>query len=64
MTQLSIKSGLNKWGDKGRGAGHSDMKKLHMRVKFIPLHRNKLTEEPRNSILESHLTSKIRETVS
>ena len=31
------------------------MKQLHTRYTFIPLHRKDLTEEQRNTILESHL---------
>ena len=38
-TQISLKSGLKKWGKKGRGSVHSDVEQLHMRDTFIPLHR-------------------------
>ena len=55
MTQISLKSGLKKWFNKGRRAVHSDMKQLHTRDTFIPLHRKYLTKEQRKNILESHL---------
>ena len=55
MDQLSLKSGLKKWGNKGRGAIHSEMNHIHMRDMFIPLHRKCLTKEQRDTILESHI---------
>jgi hypothetical protein len=55
MTQLSLKAGLKRWGDKGRAAVHSEMKQLHMRETFRPLHYEDLTEAERRSVLESHL---------
>ena len=44
MTQISLKSGLKKWGEKVRGLFHLDMKQLHMRDTFIPLHTKDLTK--------------------
>ena len=60
MTQISLKAGLKKWGNKVRGAVHSDMNQLHMRDTFIPLNRKELTEEQRNTILEYHLFLKYK----
>ena len=39
MYQLSLKAVLNKWGERGRGAFHLEMKQIHMGDTFIPLHR-------------------------
>ena len=44
MTQLSLKTGLKKWGKKARGAVHSDMKQIHTRDTFIPIHTKDLTK--------------------
>ena len=55
MPHISLKAGLNKWSDNCRVSVHSEMKQLHRRDTFIPLHRNDLTEEQRNTILESYL---------
>ena len=56
--QLSLKERLNKWGEKGRGEVHSYTKHLHIRDTLIPLHRKELTEEQRNTILDSQISLK------
>jgi hypothetical protein len=38
MTQLSIKAGLEEWGDQGFKAAQSEMKQLHFRKTFKPNH--------------------------
>ena len=53
MTQLSLKSGLKKWGKNVRGSVHSSMKQLHMRDTSVPLQRKDLTKEHRNTFLET-----------
>ena len=58
ITQISLREGLKKWVEKGRGAVHWENKKLHMRDTFISLHGKNLTEEQSNIILESHLLVK------
>jgi hypothetical protein len=55
MTQLSLKSGLKKWGDRARDAIEAEMKQLHFRNTFKPMHWKDLTETQRKTVLESHL---------
>ena len=55
MTQLSLKSGLKEWGDKAYTAVESEMKQLHFRNTFKPMHWNELTEIQRQTVLESHM---------
>ena len=55
MTQLSLKSGLKEWGDKAYEAVESEMKQLHFRNTFKPMHWSKLTDTQRKTVLESHL---------
>jgi hypothetical protein len=42
MTQLLLKSGLNRWGDKAYAAVTSEMKQQHFRNTFKPKHWNEL----------------------
>jgi hypothetical protein len=55
MTQLSLKSGLKEWGDRAREAVESEMKQLHFRNTFKPMHWSELTDTQRKTVLESHL---------
>jgi hypothetical protein len=55
MTQLSLKSGLKEWGDKAYTAVESEMKQLHFRNTFKPMHWKKLTDIQRQTVLESHM---------
>jgi hypothetical protein len=55
MTQLSLKSGLREWGDKAYTAVESEMKQLHFRNTFTPLHWKQLSETQRKTVLESHM---------
>jgi hypothetical protein len=55
MTQLSLKAGLKAWGAKAEKAAHSEMKQLHMRDTFKPMHWHELTPDQKNQVLESHL---------
>jgi hypothetical protein len=55
MTQLSLKAGLKQWGSRGRKAAHSEMKQLHFRDTFKPMHWRELTPEQKLTVLESHL---------
>jgi hypothetical protein len=56
MTQLSLKSGLKKWGDKPYTAVESKMKQLHFCNTFKLLHWKQLTEtQQRKTVLESHM---------
>ncbi len=55
MTQLSLKAGLKRWGKRAQAAVRSEMKQLHFRDTFKPLHWNKLTPVQKKTVLESHL---------
>ena len=55
MNQMLLKTGLKEWGKKGRGAIHSDMKQLHMRDTFLPLHLKNMSYEERKQTLESQM---------
>jgi hypothetical protein len=55
MTQLSLKSGLREWGDKAYEAVESEMKQLHFRNTFKPMHWGELTATQRQMVLESHM---------
>ena len=55
MTQLSLKAGLKRWGRKAEEAVHSEMKQLHFRDTFKPLHYHELTDAQKKTVLESHL---------
>ena len=62
MTQLSLKAGLREWGKKAQKAVHSEMKQLHFRDTFRPMHWKDLTHAQRQSILESHMFLKEKRT--
>jgi hypothetical protein len=55
MTQLLLKSGLKEWGDKAYMAAESEMKQLHFRNTFKPMHWSKLTDIQCQTVLESHM---------
>jgi hypothetical protein len=58
MTQVSLKVGLRRWGDKAKEAVHSEMKQLHLRDTFTPLHYKALSETERKGVLESQMLLK------
>jgi hypothetical protein len=55
MTQLSMKAGMKRWGKEARDAVHSEMKQLHFRDTFQPVHYRDLDEQERKMLLESHM---------
>jgi hypothetical protein len=55
MTQLSLKAGLKQWGAKAFTAAESEMKQLHFRDTFKPKHWRELTQNQRQTVLESHM---------
>ena len=55
MMQLSLKAGLKCWGTKAKAAVHSEMKQLHFRDTFKPMHWNELSYTQKKSALESHM---------
>ena len=62
MTQLSLKAGLRECGKDAKKAVHSEMKQLHFRDTFRPMHWRDLTHSQRKSILESHMFLKQKRT--
>ena len=46
------------WGDDARIAAESEMKQLHWRNSFKPIHWRELTKEQKRTILESHIFMK------
>ena len=55
MMQLSLKSAMKEWGDEALFAAKKEMKQLHWRNSFKPIHYKDLSEEQRKMILESFL---------
>jgi hypothetical protein len=55
MTQLSLKAGMKEWGKEAHKAVHSEMKQLHFRDTFKPMHWHELDEEQKKTVLESHM---------
>jgi hypothetical protein len=55
MTQLSLKKGLATWGPPAKKAMNGEMKQLHLRDSFEPVHHRDLTKEEKTQILESHM---------
>ena len=55
MTQLSMKSGLKRWKKKGEAAVSTEMKQLHFRDTFEPLHPKTLSKKQIKEVLKSHL---------
>jgi hypothetical protein len=62
MTQLLLKAGLKEWGKKGFKAAHSEMKHLHLRKNFKPKHWKELSKAHHQTVLESHMFIKLKET--
>jgi hypothetical protein len=54
MTQLSLKAGLNEWGEESFTA-QSEMKHLHFRNTFKPKHWREPSQVQRQPVLESHM---------
>jgi hypothetical protein len=63
LTQLSLKAGLEHWGDKGKAAVRSEMKQLQFRDTFKPLQWNQMTHTQKQSVLEPICSLKKRGTV-
>ena len=53
-TQLYLNTGLEEWGDKVHSASKSDIKQLHLRNTFIPMHTRDITYEELHMVLELH----------
>jgi hypothetical protein len=55
MSQVSHKAALKKWGKEAEESIGKEMKQLHWRNSFKPMHWKTLTAEQRKQILESHV---------
>ena len=60
MTQLSLKRGLKEWGDEAYMATVSEMKQLHFRNTFKPMHWSELSKAQCQTVLESHMFLKLK----
>jgi hypothetical protein len=55
MTQLSLKSGLKRWGNEVYAAVTWEMKQIHFHNMFKPKHWRKLSKIQHQTVLESHM---------
>jgi hypothetical protein len=55
MAQLSMKAAIKKWGKDAVLAIHKEMKQLHWRDTYRPMHWHSLTKKQKDQILESHI---------
>ncbi len=55
MTQLSLNRALKVWGKGAQNAVDAEMKQLHWRESFKPLHWCELTSQQKAMVLESHI---------
>jgi Reverse transcriptase (RNA-dependent DNA polymerase) len=55
MAQVSLKAALKKWGKEAEESVGKEMKQLHWRNCFKPVHYKSLTPEQRKQVLESHI---------
>jgi hypothetical protein len=55
-----LKAGLKHWGDKAKAEVHSEMKQLHFRDTFKPMHWREFTHTQKQCVLESHMFLKER----
>ena len=53
MQQLSLRQGLQQFGEEGDDAAYAEMKQLHMRDSFAPKLPSELTKEQMEQVLES-----------
>ena len=55
LTQFSLKAGFKSLGYNDNSVAKSDIKQMHLRNTFIPMHRCDMTNEERHIVLESHM---------
>ena len=55
MTQLSMKAGLKRWGNKGKKAVLKELLQLHMQDTFRPINSKTLSKTEYDKVLEPHL---------
>jgi hypothetical protein len=54
MTQLSLKAALKQWGKDAKAVVEAEVKQLHWRNSFRPVHWKDVDKERRKQILELH----------
>jgi hypothetical protein len=55
MAQMLLRAALKKWGKEAEESVGKEMKQLHWRNSFKPMHWKSLTAEQRKKVLESHI---------
>jgi hypothetical protein len=55
MAKVSLKAALKKWGREAEESVGKEMKQLHWRNSFTPMHWKSLTAKQRKKVLESHI---------
>jgi hypothetical protein len=55
VVTYSLKKGIQKWGERGRQSALKEMKQLHDRECFEPIHKHQLSQSERHRALESLL---------
>ena len=55
MTQLSMKTGLKRWGTKGSQAVSNEISQIQMQDTFRPINPKSLSKSGYDKVLESHL---------
>ena len=55
MIQLSLAAGIKKYDKRAISAINQELRQLHLRKTFIPVHQKNLKKDEKEKILESHL---------
>ena len=65
VVTYSLKAGINKFGKQAKASAHKEMKQLHDRSCFRPVHRHSLSKSERHKTMESlvFLTEKRDKTI-
>ena len=65
IVTYSLKAGINKFGVQAKASAHKEMKQLHERSCFWPVHRHLLNKSERQRAMESllFLTEKMHKTI-
>ena len=55
VVTYSLKAGINKFGEQAKASARKEMKQLHNRSCFRPVHKCSLNKSERHRAMESHL---------
>ena len=55
VVTYSLKAGINKFGDQAKASAHKEMKQLHDRSCFRPVHKCLLNKFKKQRAMQSHL---------